>query len=748
LPNARLISVSAFFWGDELSNDANIQQNEIIQTNTDFSDLNSSVARRAAGLPRHRRFLARVRLCRRRVDKRLVFVLYLISALWKMWPVSIVIAILTFCFFLPGLASNQTVEAMLRYVKFGDAVEIVWLRYLITLCSTIALGAVLRNCSKHLLTTGSPALPASYSFWLGLLSGYFPLAAIALGFFTLNQDLPALSNPFALMAVGLLVIHLLQDRFKLLTRWFHPVSLSWRSGKSPFSGAAISWLLLAAVVIAFATSERDRTLFLPFSLISASQVLGPINVILLTCCLWTAILTSLVITSRKTRIPLLGILTIVVIVTNFYGLNDNHVIRRSQQATITDDIEPAFLSWLNKRPDKGDFTPYPVVLVSTEGGGIRAAFFTAITLAGIVDSCPRIAHHIFAISGVSGGSIGAAVFAAAMKARPPNTTDKRCDLKSSTSHFYEDAVSEVLSDDHLSPLLVRMLTGDAFQQLLPAPIANFDRQLGLEFSLERSFHRVFENDGLSEPLYRLVPTPKTPSIPYLFLNTTRVEDGLRVTLSPLYFRTEQYGGSDDWHAVDYFNGPPISAAAGTSARFPLISPPGYFVSRNVKEGIVDGQKTWVPDPAFVGTKKRYVDGGYFDDSGAPTLLELYNAINPTREPGRGEDFFIHVLHIGNTPICEDNKGALIGTPCPSDDYSTRSGLLSDIASIFKSAINVRNTRVDYGLKQLFNEIERIASAHSDIGMTDFSGTEAEIAARADVKFREMLKQYPSIEVTD
>src|ERR1700730_162615 len=524
----------------ELSKDASNQQdkpNLIGRNNVDLSDAGQSDAGNAPAISRHRSILARVRFCRRRVDKRLVSVAYVISALWKMWPVSIVIAILTFCFFLPGLASNQTVEAMLRYVKFGDAIEIVWLRYIITLCLTIALGAVLRNSSRQLLTTGSPALPPSYSFWLGLLSGYFPLAAIALGFFTLSKDSPAFSDPFALMAVGLLVIHLLQDRFQLLTRWFHPLSRSRRSGKSPFSGTTTSWLLLAAVLIAFATSERDRTLFVPLSLISASQALGPINVILLTCCLWTAILTSLVITSRKTRVPLLGILATVVIVTNVFGLSDNHVIRRSQELTITNDIDPAFLGWLNNRPDKHDFTPYPVILVSAEGGGIRAAFFTAITLARMVDSCPRIAHHIFAISGVSGGSIGAAVFAAAMKARPPDVTDKRCDLLSSPSHLYEDAVSEVLSDDHLSPLLARMLTSDAFHQLLPFPLANFDRQLGLEFSLERSFQRVFENNGLSEPLYGLIPTPKGPSIPYLFLNTTRVEDGLRITLSPLYFRT-------------------------------------------------------------------------------------------------------------------------------------------------------------------------------------------------------------------
>lgn len=633
---------------------------------------------------------------------------------------------------------------MLGYVKFAAAVEIVWIRYVITLGSTILLGAVLRSCSRRLLSIGGRSVPPPLAIWLSRFSGYFPLAAIAFGFFSLRSEL-SVANPFGLMAAGLLIIYLLQQRFRILTRWFlRPKGTSAR-GMAPYFGSGWWFAVFVSVAVLFAFSERDSTALLPFSLIQVSQTLGPINVLLLACCLWTEIATSLVILSRKTRIPLVGAVACVVIITNVLALNDNHPIRRSEKSNRTDDIQPAFGRWLASRPDRKEFPSYPVLLVSAEGGGIRAAYFTAITLARIVDSCPRAANHIFAISGVSGGAIGAAIFAAAMKARPPDTSVARCDLQSAKSHSYEDAVSEVLSDDHLSPLLIRMLTGDAFQQALPFSVTNFDRQLGLEFSLERSFLRVFGNDVLSEPLYGLAPSAVFPSIPFLFLNTTRVEDGLRVTFSPLYFRTEQYGGADDWHALDYLNGPPISAAAGTSARFPLISPPGYFVSRTVKQAVVDGQQTWVPDAAFVGKKNRYVDGGYFDDSGAPTLLELYRELNQVRGIREDVKFYAHILHIGNYPTCDDTKKRPSGGACKvMSVQSARSGLIIDLEGVYDAVFNVRSTRVDYGLKQLFNDVLRVASVHANIEMADHSGTDKQYMERAIRQAEEQMKKFPSM----
>ncbi len=238
------------------------------------------------------------------------------------------------------------------------------------------------------------------------------------------------------------------------------------------------------------------------------------------------------------------------------------------------------------RPDKDLFDDYPVILVSAEAGGIRAAYFTAVALGRIADRCPQMTGHIFAISGVSGGAVGAALFAAAMKAWPPNTADRRCDLKVAAPPIYEQALAQVLSDDHLSPFLAKMLFPDALQRILPFPIDSFDRQRGLQFSLERSFRRVFGQDLMSQSIYNLQPTSATPSAPYLLLNTTEVQSGRRVVVTPLYLRTEPFGGVDDWHWLDWDRGPPLSAAAGVSACFPVFSPAESLLSGNFAGGIV------------------------------------------------------------------------------------------------------------------------------------------------------------------
>src|SRR5207249_7499049 len=69
------------------------------------------------------------------------------------------------------------------------------------------------------------------------------------------------------------------------------------------------------------------------------------------------------------------------------------------------------------RPDRDKYSgAYPVYVVAAQGGGIYAAYHTAIFLARMQDICPSFRHHLFAISGVSGGSIGAATFVAALRA--------------------------------------------------------------------------------------------------------------------------------------------------------------------------------------------------------------------------------------------------------------------------------------------------------------------------------------------
>ncbi len=110
------------------------------------------------------------------------------------------------------------------------------------------------------------------------------------------------------------------------------------------------------------------------------------------------------------RMPIIALLVIWVAFCSLF--NDNHdvrvVARETAFARLT--LRGALEQWTD-RIRKTDATgKHPLFIVTTEGGGIRAAYWTATVLGTIQDTDEAFAKHLFAISGVSGGSLGAAVF--------------------------------------------------------------------------------------------------------------------------------------------------------------------------------------------------------------------------------------------------------------------------------------------------------------------------------------------------
>jgi hypothetical protein len=610
-----------------------------------------------------------------------------ISMLGAQWPVSIVWVILSLCFVLPGLASRQTSEALLGYARGGDAPGVVWLTFLLTSLIATALGAVLAHWSGELLKSRG---------MVSAFSGWFPIVAVALAFWGLPQEETEFFYPYRLMAVGVLVAPLIYLRLwrKLIAlvpqRWSRPPQILTSRGGGP---AYVATALV--LVMLFGSSDKDRSIGLPLSPIALAQTIGPVNILLLFLATFTSMASMLVMAGRFLRLPLAAFLFLLVVGFSWYDLNDNHRIRRSQDQADEhpDDVQKAFARWIAERPDKDRFDDYPVVVVSAEGGGIRAAFFTAITLARLVDRCPAIADHIFAISGVSGGAVGAALFAAAMKARPPDTAIRRCNLSEPAPPYYENALADILGDDHLSPVLARALFPDAFQRILPFPVFAFDRQLGLELSLERSFRRVFGEDVMAHSIYNIQADVTATSVPFLLLNTTEVDGGRRFVMTPLYLRTEEFNGVQDWHWLDWQRGPPLSTAAGTSARFPVVSPAGYALNN--------------------GRKTRYVDGGYADNSGTVTLMELYSALYLLREQkyldknekGKtSQKFSVVALHIGNAPACNVVDPT---QDCQDiDALPPVAGGLGELFSPINTVINVRSAQVEYNLRRFQTELDR------------------------------------------
>ncbi len=116
---------------------------------------------------------------------------------------------------------------------------------------------------------------------------------------------------------------------------------------------------------------------------------------------------------------------------------------------------PAFRDWLalrhaSGRPGAQD-QKYPIFIVAAQGGGQYAAYHTALSLARLYDSCPKLKDHVFAISGVSGGSLGAAIFSELLRRSEP--LGDNCSTESDGVGKLEKSVREFFEYDLVTPVV-------------------------------------------------------------------------------------------------------------------------------------------------------------------------------------------------------------------------------------------------------------------------------------------------------
>jgi hypothetical protein len=189
--------------------------------------------------------------------------------------------------------------------------------------------------------------------------------------------------------------------------------------------------------------------------------------------------------------------------------------------------------------------------VAAAGGGAYAAYYTAMFLARLQDRCPNFAQHTFAISGVSGGSLGATVFAALAKQMAKNGDYIECNFNVPPKDGpFEEKVREIFSADFLSPVLAAALFPDLLQRVLPFPVPSFDRAKALDATLEEAWQQATQpkETGKSEvkaenPLKKTfldLWTSKNneEAVPALILNATEVANGYRT-----FFRRSTFGNS-------------------------------------------------------------------------------------------------------------------------------------------------------------------------------------------------------------
>ncbi len=383
-------------------------------------------------------------------------------------------------------------------------------------------------------------------------------------------------------------------------------------------------------------------------------------------------------------IPAVGLLVGAALVFAAFDLNDNHAIRelqpspermaahRAEQAAAEQVFGPvrpvtigsSFEEWYAARADLAAYAeadkPYPVYIVAAQGGGLYAAYQSSVFLAALLDECPTFAQHVFAVSGVSGGSVGGAVFTAIAAEHAENmpieSVDAPCGERPEVALASAAAKADaMLRQDFLSPLVSATLFGDFTARFSPVPIESFDRARALERAFELSWNagRPVGAPPLdTTPLELGLLTYWDPAgaAPLVFFNTTEAETGRRMIMTPvptLGAGSFSYASAVERRPDGLAPDVRLSTASMLSARFPYITPGGTMrLGADVEA--VDGAIRRV----------RLVDGGYIENSGVDTALEIIRAIRRVEDRLEGPriDIRLIVFDLTQDRVAEPTRG--------------------------------------------------------------------------------------------
>jgi len=486
---------------------------------------------------------------------------------------------------------------------------------------------------------------------------------------------------------------------------------------------------------------------------------------------WLPFLSYLSGAGRQLRTPLIvGLFVLISVLAVVLG--DNHSVRRidanKTAGSIIDTsripLEAAVTLWMqeNRCLNAPATCPRPIVIAAA-GGASRAAFFVASIVGYFMQEASdnrldpnAVRKRLFAISGVSGGAIGAVMVTVSLNAKV-DSNDHPCVVSSFELWYGEkinnwrDCFEALTSGDFLSADFF----GFAFNDTLPFGLWR-DRAAVLEDAWDDRYQALIKRadqdaeptrcKGLSCPFLLLRPRPGH-WIPLLVLNGTSEATGSRIVttaLAPTYRHSDNagcptsetatgcilfaeadhfhdllnYGAEPDswfggfqrlllksYHRGEVLDDVQLSTAAHNSARFPFISPAGSI--RNRDHIIID----------------RIVDGGYFENYGALSAKELalaVHAIQPELAP--------FVLVISNDPddllnpandsdmAAQERRQAQREQQLKKARASVnRSEPVTDIVTPVSTVANARNAHGILGVDELRSSL-RAALPHCDLRM--------------------------------
>lgn len=426
---------------------------------------------------------------------------------------------------------------------------------------------------------------------------------------------------------------------------------------------------------------------------------------------------------RLTGIPVTVFVVGAAVVFSVLGWTDNHKVEHTLGSKPRFTSE-GFLDWIEKRADRSFYEqkgkPYPVYIVAAEGGGIYAGYHVASFLARMQATCPHFAQHVFAISSVSGGSLGASVFTAHVnrgygEAKNVPNPDA-CSSELVEEGEIVEGTSEFFRNDFLAPLVAAALFPDMLQRLIPYPIKAFDRARGLEQSFIDARAKSWTADGAQNPFEQSINALWDPAgaTPALFLNATSIEMGARVWLGPLVGNSPTSLNiaavvCQGRHLIDMT----LAEAVSLSARFPVLTPAGWLQIDPSQE-----EACGSPPRNKSGSRRDrlyLVDGGYFENSGLETAVEMatqLRALNRECQATPSGRIIVHPSHCSAMP--KHGFDLRIIMAFAKDDYASQfwSGFADfsaaspgEMAAPIRTMLNTRRarTRAVHARESLFDD---------------------------------------------
>jgi hypothetical protein len=281
-------------------------------------------------------------------------------------------------------------------------------------------------------------------------------------------------------------------------------------------------------------------------------------------------------------------------------------------------------------------TTFPVFFILADGGASRSGYWAASLLSGLHDStrikgqtASFFQQHLLGLAGASGGSVGNISFVTALSAQhkdPSLLTHELCTnfLK---ADFLTHPLARLLGPEFIKSVF-NPFWGDRAQALeatIEHPEPNNESSKIMAGMMAGNIDQLFINNDFTPPI--------------ICVNTTRMQDGKPGIVSNI--KDSIFNSRVDvLGQLNPKQGLRISTTVVLGARFPYLSPAGRIQNN------------------------YFVDGGYFDNSGAGPIIEIINGIQ-TLSSNLNQDLFLtkalkkltfHVIHIQNTPLKKEKMG--------------------------------------------------------------------------------------------